>query len=268
MSFEQTAHKAKRTFRREASSQRRGRIDDARGYIYLLRNDAFQVGWVKIGKTSRSGRERADDLNREAGTGYPGRYQCIFEVETLDRHRAEKAVFGRLKAYRQGQQELFIVEMAFAEQVIREECSRLNHETLRQVDEANAERARELRDQREAAAKRAAAIAPAKNSPSQPAPPDHQATRDGMEQAKKPAESPKPNAPSPDPRISGKWVTPDQAAAAWAARRTAQADRANRDAFLPPREANSPAPRATNPYPEFKWILVLIAALGIVVLTL
>lgn len=266
MSTEQAAYEAKRPSLRKVTSKRRGRINDARGYIYLLRNDAFQDGWVKIGKTSRSGRERADDLNREAGTGYPGRYQCMFEVETLDRHRAEQAVFDRLESHRQGQKELFIVEIAFAEQVIREECSRLNHETLRKIDEANAQRARELQQQRAAAELRASAAAPSENHAPKPRP-HEKVVLTGIERVQG-AQATKPTPLPPDPRISGQWVTAEQAAAAWAARRNAQADRAKRDATLRPIEEPLPATAPTNPYPEFRWILVLIAVLGIVAVSI
>lgn len=268
MSFEQAAYKVRRRTARDASGTRRSRIDDARGYIYLLRNDAFQDGWVKVGKTSRSGDERAKDLNREGGTGYPGRYRCMFEVETLDRHRAEVAVFGRLKPFRQGQQELFIVEMALAEQVIREECSRINHETLRQVDEANAKRARELKDQREAAERRSSSATPATNRPIPRTQPDHRIAPDGISRVQQ-AQSKTPARPSAGPRTSGQWVTPDQASAAWVAwRRAAQIQQASRDAALQLREKAPTAPAATNPHPEFRWILVLIAVLGFIAMTL
>lgn len=266
MSFEQAAYRTKRNVPRKASNGLRRRIDDARGYIYVLRNDAFQEGWVKIGETSRSGHARAIELNGEGGTGYPGRYRCLFEVETLDRHRTEKAVFERLKAYRQGRQELFIVEIALAEQVIREECARSNHETLRQIDEANARRARELHEQREAAEQSTSAAAASKIHAPLPRP-HHKVVLSGIERVRR-AEATRPAPPRPDPRTSGQWVTAEQAAAAWAARKTAQADRARRDAAQQPREEHSLVAPPTKPHPEFRWILLLIAVLGIVAISI
>ena len=266
MSVEDAAYRAKRKMPQKASDARRRRIDDARGYIYVLRNDVFLDGWVKIGETSRSGNARAIDINGEAGTGYPGRYRCLFEVETLDRHRAEKAVFERLKDYRQGKQELFVVEISLAEQVIREECSRINRETLRKIDEANAQRARELQQQRAAAEQRAPVAASGRNQAPQPRP-HHKVVQAGIERVKR-AQATRPAPSRPDPRTSGQWVTAEQAAAAWAARRTAQADRAKRDATLRPLEEPLPATASTKPNSEFRWILVLIALLGIVAVSI
>lgn len=230
----------------------RGR-QDARGYIYLLLNDAFKDGWVKIGKTRRSGRARADEMNAAARTGLPKLHRCVLEVETLDCDRAETAVFARLAPYRQGQQEFFVVEISLAEQVIREECSKVTHEITRQVDEANARRARELKEQREAARRPTP-----KPTPPQPA------SRPSIPTAR--AVPPKPPSPPSDPRISGQWVTPEQAAAAWAARRAAHANRARRDAAVGLRVAEAPAPK--NPHPEFKWILLLIAIVSLIAISL
>jgi hypothetical protein len=244
-------------------AHRRGRTD-ARGYVYLLQNEAFKEGWVKIGKSRRSGHERAAELNAAAGTGIPKRHRCLFEVETLDCDRAELAVFERLELERQGQQEFFVVDIILAEQVIREECSRVTKEVTREVDEANARRIEELKEKRARSAQLdSTAARPQSVVSTHPARQQSRvasASRAGTEVRRPPAAS------SAQRKPPGQWITPDQAAAAWTARSAAQAKQRAKAAELQPL---APAPtNATNPHPEFKWIVVLIAVLGVVAMTL
>lgn len=247
----------------DPAAHRRGRTD-ARGYVYLLQNEAFKEGWVKIGKSRRSGHARAAELNAAAGTGIPKRHRCLFEVETLDCDRAELAVFERLKLERQGQQEFFVVDVTLAEQVIREECSRVTKEVTREIDEANARRIEELKEKRARSARLDSTAARPQSVASTP--PAHQQSRVASASRAR-TEARRPAAVSPaSGKPAGQWITPDQAAAAWMARSAAQArQRAKAEEIQP----LAPAPsKATNPHPEFKWIVVLIAVLGVVAMTL
>lgn len=246
----------------------RGRRD-ARGYIYLLQNEAFKDGWVKIGKSRRSGEVRAEELNAEAGTGIPKFHRCVFQVETLDCDRAEVAVFERLKSHRQGSQEFFIVETSYAEQVIREECSRITHEVTREVDEANASRARELRQQR-AAALRDAAVEhkqPSNAAPARKLGKHHQVVLDGIARANR-TKSRSTGSPPPAARPHDQWVTPEQVAAAWSARNSALQNLRKRtfDEQCPP-SAPAPEPKRIV-HPEFKWIVLLTALLFVVAISI
>lgn len=249
----------------DPTSKARGRTD-ARGYVYLLQNEAFKDGWVKIGKSRRSGRQRADELNAAAGTGIPKLHKFIFEVETLDCDRAERAVFERLRLERQGAQEFFIVDIALAEQVIREECSKVTCEIAREVDEANALRAQELRQQRDAALRREQLARVPKSAPTTDPQRTHQATpgRDDTQRRRPSRPTPPPSAMKP----AGQWVTPDQVATAWASRNAAIIEQARRDADHRSTPSEPRVPLAEESQPEFKWLVVLIVLTLAIALTI
>lgn len=123
--------------------------DGKPGVVYILTNEAFQKNYHKIGQTTYSGAHRAAALNLEAGTGLPKRHVCVFECRTVDCGRAEKLVHERLKTYRQGYQEFFLVEFEIAKAVIIEVCQSIDAsahraEALAQVEaERNRQRLRE-----------------------------------------------------------------------------------------------------------------------------
>ena len=85
------------------------RNDGLSGVVYILHNEAMRPGIYKIGQSTRSGNARANDLNRTVGTETPKLFKCVFEVETVDCGRAEKAVHLRLQAHRMTRQEYFEV---------------------------------------------------------------------------------------------------------------------------------------------------------------
>lgn len=95
-----------------------------RGVVYILENPGLRAGLIKIGCSRRSGRARAMDLNRDANTGTPGSFRCVFECQTEDCGHAEEVVFRRLAEFRQGKwgQEFFDVSLEMAKQVIVEAC--------------------------------------------------------------------------------------------------------------------------------------------------
>ena len=100
------------------------------GVVYVLGNAGLRSGWWKIGCSTRSGAARAAELNKEAGTGTPGLFHCVFEQRTLDCGLAEQRVFVELSGARKGKrgQEYFEVELDRAREVIRHVCSLVDGE--------------------------------------------------------------------------------------------------------------------------------------------
>lgn len=131
--------------------------DGKAGVVYILRNEAFKENWLKIGQSTRSGQKRAEEINREAGTGLPKHHFCVFEHQTTDCGKAEKAIHKRLASYRKGKQEYFEVDITLAKEVIVQECARFNiaaqqqaeKESLRRKVEAEEQAANRLEIQRQ-----------------------------------------------------------------------------------------------------------------------
>lgn len=67
------------------------------GYIYLLTNPSME-GLVKIGKTNRNPRERAQELG--STTGVPTPFTLVFDVEVNDCAKAEEYAHAQLEQYR------------------------------------------------------------------------------------------------------------------------------------------------------------------------
>ncbi|MFC7460780.1 GIY-YIG nuclease family protein [Hydrogenophaga defluvii] len=133
-----------RTYRRKSYQHHGGNYnqnDGVPGVVYILKNDAFKDGWIKIGQSRHSGHKRAADMNKEASTGLPAHHVCIFECRTLDCGNAEKEVFKSLGAYRKGRQEFFEVELELAKKTIIEACERIDR-TLKEKEKREQERER------------------------------------------------------------------------------------------------------------------------------
>jgi len=129
--------------------------DGKPGVVYILINEAFQKNYLKIGQTTYSGAHRAFDLNEKAGTGLPKKHVCVFEYRTVDCGRAEKLVHERLKAYRQGYQEFFLVEFEIAKAVIIEICHSIDASAYRAEALAQVDAERERQRLHDAAARQA-----------------------------------------------------------------------------------------------------------------
>ncbi|MCX7256011.1 MAG: GIY-YIG nuclease family protein [Polaromonas sp.] len=121
--------------------------DGKAGVVYILRNDAFKENWLKIGQSTRSGQKRAEEINREAGTGLPKHHFCVFEHQTTDCGKAEKAIHKRLASYRKGQQEYFEVDITLAKEVIVQECARFNIAAQQQAEKESLRRKAEAEEQ-------------------------------------------------------------------------------------------------------------------------
>ena len=110
------------------------------GIVYILRNDAFQTNWYKIGCTQRSAEARAAEINRDAGTGIPGIFKPAFSIKTLDCGKAEREVHSLLARYRRGKkgQEHFEVDFEFAKKTISNVCANVDASTAARHAEAQA----------------------------------------------------------------------------------------------------------------------------------
>ncbi len=94
------------------------------GVVYILKNEFFRKDCIKIGCSSRSGEIRAKELNKEASTGTPAMYRCVFQYRTKDCGRAEQEVFRILAPYRRGKrnQEFFEFPIKDAKKIITQVC--------------------------------------------------------------------------------------------------------------------------------------------------
>jgi hypothetical protein len=101
------------------------------GVVYILANPGLRDGWWKIGCSTRSGAQRARELNIDATTGTPGIFECIFEHRTLNCGLAEERVFATLAESRKGKwgQEYFAVEVQIAKETIRRVCHQVDDES-------------------------------------------------------------------------------------------------------------------------------------------
>ena len=80
------------------------------GWLYLLENQHMQA--VKVGKTDRNPRERADELSK--ATGVPGQFVVSHSWRVINSSKAEKLAHGVLKEYRIPGGEFFKVPAAVA----------------------------------------------------------------------------------------------------------------------------------------------------------
>lgn len=101
------------------------------GVVYILSNPLLRDGLVKIGQSTRSGSARAAELKKEAKTGMPAGYVCLFEQSTSDCGRAELLVHQRLEEQRRGKrgQEFFEVDIETAKKVIIDVCIEISGST-------------------------------------------------------------------------------------------------------------------------------------------
>lgn len=81
-----------------AYSKERDPSDDSQGYIYILVNPALRSDFLKIGKTTRTPSQRAEEIS--LGTGVPLRFYVAYEVLVSDCHACERVVHERLNAHR------------------------------------------------------------------------------------------------------------------------------------------------------------------------
>lgn len=96
--------------------------DGKSGVVYILKNHAFPH-LLKIGQSTRSAYARAEELNKQAGTGSPGYFVVVFQRRTADCGRAERRVFRALSKHRfQNNREFFEIDEATAKSAIEKAC--------------------------------------------------------------------------------------------------------------------------------------------------
>lgn len=76
----------------------------AKGFIYILINPAYK-GLLKVGKTTRTSEERAEELSK--GTGIPTPFAVAYDIEVEDCNQIEKDIHMRLAQYRYSQDREF-----------------------------------------------------------------------------------------------------------------------------------------------------------------
>lgn len=113
------------------------------GVVYVLDNPGLRAGIYKIGCSRNSGAVRADALNKDANTGTPGEFRCVFEYRTLDCGKAEERVHEIFHDKRRGKfgrklgknergtwgQEFFEVDLTEAKKTIAQVCEAVDDAT-------------------------------------------------------------------------------------------------------------------------------------------
>ena len=82
----------------------------SQGYIYILSNSAYREDIVKIGKTTRNPKERAQELHT---TGVPNDFVVEHTVLVRDCDKAERIIHEKLQRFRHSQ-EFFKIPLAIA----------------------------------------------------------------------------------------------------------------------------------------------------------
>lgn len=119
-----------------------------RGYIYVLENK-FMPELVKIGKSSRSGAERAKEIYR-GSTGVPVEFDVVFEILSQDIDESERTIFEKLSGARvNGSREFFKIKKEscigiVANTVLRTNGS--NYAVVHAMDSINEELSGNLHD--------------------------------------------------------------------------------------------------------------------------
>ncbi len=82
----------------------------SKGIVYILIN-AVQSEYVKIGKTSRTAQERADELNRQGKTSLAGKHVVAYYEEVENCDLVERLLHEKLKKYRTPEKEFFHIPL-------------------------------------------------------------------------------------------------------------------------------------------------------------
>ena len=97
---------------------------DSSGFIYILINPSLRKNFLKIGKTTRSPKERA--INISQGTGIPTKYHVAYQTHVTNCEMAERMIHQRLKYCRvRKSREFFEIPLEKAIQAIEEVKSKI-----------------------------------------------------------------------------------------------------------------------------------------------
>lgn len=75
-----------------------GSITDDEGYIYVMASPALKKDFYKIGKTTRTPQERAEEIS--TGTGVPLRFYVVFQSLVSNCHVVEQIIHSKLSKHR------------------------------------------------------------------------------------------------------------------------------------------------------------------------
>lgn len=98
------------------------------GYIYILRNLAYNGDLLKIGRTKRLPTNRKDEIYK-GSTGVPEPFVLVFSRKTSHQINAEKVVESTLEAFRHNEnREFYSVKLEAAKKAINQVCDELEVE--------------------------------------------------------------------------------------------------------------------------------------------
>jgi hypothetical protein len=93
--------------------------DEKEGYVYILTNSALKADYLKIGMTTRTSEERADEISR--GTGVVCPYQVAYEEQVSDCKAVERVLHQLLADHRvQSSREFFYLPLKDAIKIVRQ----------------------------------------------------------------------------------------------------------------------------------------------------
>ncbi|HIB3268410.1 TPA: GIY-YIG nuclease family protein [Citrobacter youngae] len=101
-------------------------MNDSSGYVYILKNEAFQKSLFKIGFTKNMPEQRAKQLFNGM-TGVPLPFDVVMACQVGNYQEAEKNVHARLKPYRVNRRrEFFELPIEICSKVVLDECNKIN----------------------------------------------------------------------------------------------------------------------------------------------
>jgi antitoxin component YwqK of YwqJK toxin-antitoxin module len=108
LSFDEVESQLRASAQAEKANRSRRSTGEA-GFVYVLINPSIP-GLVKVGQTSRTPKERADELSAE--TGVPAKYVVAYDAAVLEPMAAEKWLHAQLAEYRENpDREFFRVDL-------------------------------------------------------------------------------------------------------------------------------------------------------------
>lgn len=101
-------------------------MNDSDGYVYILKNDAYQDNLFKIGFTKNMPEHRAKQLFNGV-TGVPLPFDVVMACKVGNYREAEKNIHLRLKPYRVNhRREFFELPIEICSKVVLDECNKIN----------------------------------------------------------------------------------------------------------------------------------------------
>lgn len=120
-------------------------MSDSIGYVYIMKNEAYQKSLFKIGFTKHMPEQRAKQLFNGM-TGVPLPFDVVMACRVGNYQEAEKNVHARLKPYRVNRRrEFFELPIEICSKVVLDECNKINkHLGLNYTNPVSLEKKEEL----------------------------------------------------------------------------------------------------------------------------